>query len=144
MKTLLTLLLFGTFVSTQAQEYGVLVGTWQVQGKPQFEQWQQVSENELTGASYKIIGEEKKVTETLSIIDSKDRIVYEATVPNQNEGIGIPFILNRAEKDVLSFENLSHDFPKKIRYTIKNSKLIFVEVLGENDEGFSYFLEKVE
>jgi len=38
----------------------------------------------------------------------------------------------------LSFENEKHDFPNKIQYTQINENEIFVEVLGKNNEGFSY------
>lgn len=60
-----------------------------------------------------------------------------ATVPNQNNRNAIPFILNREITDKLSFENLVHDFPKKIQYQKLSPKEILVKVLGSENKGFS-------
>ncbi len=64
------------------------------------------------------------------------------TVFNQNDGKGIPFTLKSLEKNLFSFENPQHDFPKKIQYKILNSNELYVSVLGEKDKGFSYKLMK--
>ena len=93
-----------------------MLGTWKIENKQTFETWNKVSETEFTGKSYKLINGEKKVTETLSIKIIDEKIIYEATVPNQNEGKTIPFELIKSDDHFISFENPEHDFPKKIQY----------------------------
>jgi len=74
----------------------------------------------------------------LSIKKIGNRIIYEATVPNQNDGETIQFTLNTEIKLYFSFENDKHDFPKKIQYKKISDNEIEVAVLGDNGKGFSY------
>lgn len=68
----------------------------------------------------------------------ENKVIYEATVPDQNEGKAIPFTLNNDIKEYLSFENIEHDFPKKIQYKRINEDEIEVTVLGDEGKGFTY------
>lgn len=126
---------------------GFLAGTWKVENKENYERWKRINDSMLEGSAYKMKpgeneGRTKLTTEYLSIKVIADKIVYQATVPNQNNGKAVDFELNQSLKNKYSFENLSHDFPKKIQYTKLNDTTIFVEVLGENDKGFSYKMMK--
>lgn len=119
-----------------------LNGTWKVETKESYEVWKVISKALLEGKSYKKVDGKEMVTETLSIQEREGELYYQATVPNQNNGETISFILNKANKELLSFENLKHDFPKKIQYKFINKNKILVSVLGNDDEGFSYHLIK--
>ncbi len=118
-----------------------LVGTWKVENKEQFEIWEKKG-NTFEGYSYKVQDGEEKRMESLLIKKVKNDIIYVATVPNQNQGKGIPFTLNKKIKDFLSFENLEHDFPKKIQYHNVSDREVLVKVLGEDNKGFSYKMFK--
>ncbi|WP_298760448.1 DUF6265 family protein [uncultured Psychroserpens sp.] len=118
-----------------------LKGTWKIENKDTYESWEK-KEGLYIGSSYKIVNEEKHITETLSIQKLNEEIIYSALVPSQNNGKTISFTLNMEKDDVLSFENLAHDFPKKIQYKKVNDTKIYVKVLGEDDKGFNYFLIK--
>jgi hypothetical protein len=118
-----------------------LAGTWKVVDKEQYEVWNK-EEGGLSGYSYTAKDGQKKTVETLAIKQINDQIVYEAIVPEQNEGKTIQFVLNTKNKDVFSFENLAHDFPKKIQYKKLEKNKLEVFVLGENDEGFSLLFIK--
>lgn len=142
----MVLLIFGVlFWSCTAQKdiekVDFLIGNWQIENKTTFESWKKEG-NILYGYSYKYIEGEKRITETLSIEQKEDSVVYTAQVNDQNQGKPIPFILNINVQDKLSFENSNHDFPKKIQYQKINESKIYVSVLGEEDKGFSYFLIK--
>ena len=115
-----------------------LIGTWKMEGKEQYENWELSNNKELIGYSYKFKDSQKIITETLSIKILENTVIFEATVPDQNEGKTIPFTLNNEIKDYLSFENIDHDFPKKIQYKRINENEIEVTVLGDEGEGFSY------
>ncbi len=115
-----------------------MVGTWKMEGKEQYEVWESGINNELTGYSYKYSDSQKIITESLSIKILEKTVIFEATVPDQNQGKTIPFTLNNEIEDYLSFENLDHDFPKKIQYKRINENEIEVTVLGNEGKGFSY------
>lgn len=112
-----------------------------MENKSTFEEWN-FKDNQFTGTSYKMNNDTKVITETLQISITDGAIVYEANVPSQNEGNTIPFVLNTSISDKLSFENLDHDFPKKIQYQKITDVKILVHVLGEDDKGFSYHIIK--
>jgi len=118
-----------------------LIGTWKMEGKESYENWEK-SENILVGKSFKIKDGQKKVSETLEIIIQNNQIIYVPTVFNQNDGKSIPFVLESNKENLFSFENPKHDFPKKIQYKIVNDNELYVSVLGDNDQGFSYKLIK--
>ncbi|RKE94789.1 DUF6265 family protein [Ichthyenterobacterium magnum] len=142
-KSLLLIIFFIVDSSAQSniEQTHFLIGTWKVENKNIYENWTQNS-NTLIGKSYSLNNNEKIVSETLSITSTNKTIIYTATVINQNNGKGVDFKLNNTIKDKFSFENLNHDFPKKIQYTILNKSELFVEVLGENNQGFSYKMIK--
>lgn len=117
-----------------------LEGNWKLENKEQYEIWNTSEANKLEGYGYRMKGKEKVIIETLSIEEINGTLVYKATVPDQNEGATVPFTLNKHIKDSLSFENFSHDFPKRIIYKRLNTSEIQVYVLGENDRGFNYKL----
>ena len=69
-------------------------------------------------------------------------IVYLATVTDQNEGSRVGFVLNEAIDSCFSFENIEHDFPKKIQYKKISDQELHINVLGEDDKGFSLIMKK--
>jgi len=138
MKSLLLTIVLFSCTSDPLSEVDFLIGTWKIEGKEQYEVWEKNKKNELTGSSYKLNGNQKTVTETLTIKTDGNRIIFEATVPDQNEGKTVPFTLNKAIKSCLSFENMEHDFPKKIQYEKIAEDEIEVTVTGDEGRGFSY------
>jgi len=122
----------------ESHELDFLIGTWKRENKEQFEVWEKNKLLELNGYSYRIESNQKTITETLVIKKIEDQIVFEATVPSQNEGRTVQFVLNTEADSIFSFENDKHDFPKKIQYKKINDNQIKVSVLGEDDSGFSY------
>ncbi len=138
------LLMVFLITSCQAQEnlnLDFLIGTWKMENKETYEYWQKEGEK-YTGHAYKLVDGQKQITETLVIEFKSDDVIYSPTVPNQNEGRAIPFKLNKDSKELWSFENKDHDFPKKIQYKVVSDGKLFVSVLGEGDQGFSYYLLK--
>ena len=138
--TLLTL--FSFTQKCDLNEFRLLEGTWKMENKENYETWKIKNENELEGSSYKMKADKKIVSEFLSIKKTEGKVIYTAQVVNQNDGKPIEFVLNKEVKNKISFENLTHDFPKKIQYTKLDETTLFVEVLGENDKGFSYKMMK--
>lgn len=119
-----------------------LAGTWQVENKEEYEAWTSIDGSTLHGEGYKIRGGQKTVTEYLSIKTLDGKTVYTATVPGQNNGQPVDFVLNTEVTGKYSFENLAHDFPQKIQYTPMGDAAVLVEVLGSGGRGFSYMMAK--
>jgi Domain of unknown function (DUF6265) len=146
MKIIFSLLIFITIcafnINDSIRDLQFLEGTWKMENKENYETWKIKNQSELEGSSYKIKSEEKITSEYLSIKAVNDQVIYTARVLNQNNAQAIDFVLNKKVKNKFSFENLSHDFPKKIQYTLLSDSTLFVQVLGDNDKGFSYQLIK--
>ncbi len=143
MKSLFTLiLLIATFQTTKIDKLHFLAGTWKMENKESYETWAVMGKESLEGSSYKLKDGKKVVDEYLTIKMNGNKISYYAKVLNQNNGQAVEFTLNEAIKDKFSFENASHDFPKKIQYTKKDERTLLVAVLGDKDKGFSYTLIK--
>ncbi|MCB0656971.1 MAG: SRPBCC domain-containing protein [Saprospiraceae bacterium] len=142
--TPLFLLLWGHWLVAQSSFPLFLQGTWQVDGKNNFEGWEMVTATHLRGSSYSINGEQKRSLETLDIYEQNGRIFYAATVPNQNDGKTIPFVLEYADGTTFSFENEEHDFPKKIVYTFRSDHKLSVRVSGSDGQGFTLEMTKIK
>ena len=130
--------------SPKAPDVEFLVGTWQVEGKEQFEVWKKGENDIYSGYAYSIVNGERYFSETLQIRKTGDQIVFEANVQEQNNGESIPFVLNTNVDGMLSFENLNHDFPKRIQYKRIDDQTLSVSVLGDGEKGITYKQFRVE
>lgn len=138
---LVVLIAFQSCEQKEIQKVDFLEGTWQVEGKQNFESWK-LENDRMIGEAYKTKDNQKHVSETLEIKTEDKKIIYTATVKNQNQGKGIPFTLNTEEKELFSFENSEHDFPNKIQYKVLSKTELQVNVLGKDGKGFSYRMIK--
>jgi len=129
--------------TSKIEKLEFLEGTWQIEGKEQFEVWEQNGE-ELKGYGYNIKENHKQISETLAIKMVNGKVVYQATVANQNEGATVSFQLNDTINDYYSFENAKHDFPNKIQYYKLSENKVKVKVLGDVNKGFSFEMNRVE
>ena len=140
--SILIVLLTFSCKDKETTELDFLVGTWKRENRDQFEVWEKNDLHKLSGYSYRMDGNQKSITETLEIEIINNQYVYKATVPDQNEGRTVQFILNTEVDTLFSFENYQHDFPKKIQYKIINENTLQVIVSGEKSQGFSYVQKK--
>ena len=134
-------ILFLTFQqNTNLSDFEFLKGEWKVEGKETYEFWMLNKNGDLRGNTYDIINGQRIIKETLGLKLKNDKIVYHATVPDQNEGKTVSFTLNTNVKSCFSFENAQHDFPKKIQYEKISENEILIRIMGDKEEGFSYKL----
>lgn len=118
-----------------------LKGTWKIEDKENYEHWDKLNDQTLKGFAYSYVDGKLLVSEYLEIAQSKNEITYTATVVNQNQGKGVSFKLFK-QGDAWSFENPTHDFPKKIIYTKLSDNELSVSVSDGKQKGFSYRLIK--
>lgn len=127
--------------SAQAKFPLFLEGTWKMDNREIYERWDKLNDNSLKGFSYTFQGTVMTVSEYLDIALSDNRIVYTASVLNQNQGEAIGFTLTKSDS-IFAFENPNHDFPKKIEYQVLSDTELMVKVTDGGQEGFSYLLVK--
>ena len=119
-----------------------LEGTWKMENQEMYEHWELKDDGTMKGHSYRMNNGEKTVTENLEIRLADDKVIYTATVLNQNEGKGIDFTLSQADSLSYSFENPEHDFPKVIKYQKRSETEIYVQVSDGGEKGFAYVMKK--
>ena len=140
---LFLLLCFYSCKKSPVSDLHFLEGTWKLEGKEQYEEWI-VEDNMLKGSGYKVTDGKKSTFENLSIQCIAGELVYQATVVDQNNGNTIKFPLNSEISELYSFENLQHDFPKKIQYRNVNDNELEVKVLGDNGKGFTLYFRRIQ
>lgn len=112
-----------------------LHGSWYCEEIQQREVWSSYHDTLLSGVSFGLRDGQTLVLEKLGIQQHGSRIIYQATVLEQNKGATINFQLNPFVDSLFSFENLEHDFPQKIQYRFINADELEVGVLNAADEG---------
>lgn len=130
---------FISVINTSVTDLHFLKGTWKVSEKPIYEEWTAHADGSLSGTSYKLKNQQKDIAETLSIVQKDGQIRYRATVPDQNEGRTIPFLLT-SSRSGYTFENPEHDFPNTITYKAVKKDRIEVLVSGKESDGFTMIL----
>ena len=119
-----------------------LEGTWKVADGTNYEHWDRAGPTTLKGFVFNMENGLPVVTEYLEIKRLGDKVIYTATVLDQNQGESIPFTLVRTDS-AYSFENQKHDFPKIIRYKPLTDNRISVYI-GTEERGFKLELLKAE
>ncbi len=122
----------------------LLQGTWKIENKDLYEEWETVTGHLLKGKSYKKRGEEIIITEYLMLQNKEGTIIYSARVPDQNEGATIDFRMSNPDDKTWVFENPEHDFPQKIVYKHILENKIHVEVTGADNQGFEYNMYRID
>ena len=124
-----------------------MVGTWQVENEPLFEEWSVAADSSYLATSYALRNDEKVIIEMIRLYPKEDAIFYEATVLDQNEGKPILFRLIEITENKMIFVNPDHDFPSRIEYEIINSgqmKAIVSDGKGETGKYFTINFNKVK
>lgn len=127
---------------TLDQITNLFAGTWKTEGKENYEKWEK-TDSAFKGKGYNIKNNQEKITEYFEIKNINGKIYYMATVPNQNNGATVKFVLTKWDNDEFVFENPEHDFPKKIIYKKLSDREMFVQVLGQGNKGFSFKTAKL-
>lgn len=109
-----------------------LLGNWEnVSPKRTLcEQWRKLDDSTFSGQSFVIRNADTTYLETVRLHMRDGIISYNPTVPDQNEGKSVQFILTSADKQNFTFENPQHDFPKKIVYMLKEDGSLHAHLEG--------------
>lgn len=128
-------------VSAQINSCNFLAGTWKMEGKENYEHWDLLLDGTLLGFAYKMNDGKPQVLEYLSIEQKGKQPIYTARVLNQNSAKPIGFQLVYSDS-ALVFENLKHDFPKRISYKKLSENRVEVHISDTKETGYKFVMEK--
>lgn len=153
-KTILLQILFALiFLSAKSQttsqpsaslvdQLSWLQGSWtrtnSKAGQSGIELWKMVSSTELSGRGITMQGSDTVFVEKLKIIVHDGSLFYVADVPENQKPV--LFRLTEVKQNTFTCENPSHDFPKKIAYTLQGTKLH--AIISGNGKSMEFLYEK--
>lgn len=94
------------------------------------ERWNRENDSVYHGESYFVIGKDTVFSESIQLEESNGKLVYNVTVPGQNNGQATPFELTSSSDTQWVFENPKHDFPSKITYNKITNDSLVAEISG--------------
>jgi hypothetical protein len=117
-------------------------GTWRDSSENIYEQWKRVRSDSLSGKGYSLENNKEKISEYLSLWVCERGVVYRATVPNQNDGKPIDFLLTTWNDSICTFTNPVHDFPTFISYHRTND-IMRIDIHDNQGQGFELTMNKI-
>lgn len=139
-KAILLITLIAAMHSAMAQSWSVkdftplhgLAGLWKMESSRGaiYEEWQIQNDHTINGKSYKINNGDTLVLERVSLFLEGERIVYQPTVTNQNDGKAVQFALVSTKDQRYIFENKEHDFPQRVIYHVTAGNSLHARIEG--------------
>ena len=122
-----------------------IIGRWNMPTKKGaiIEEWKKGDSVLLNGKSYMIKGSDTIALETLMIHYKEGKLFYTSLVNGQNNGVAISFALSVSKNNTYTFENPSHDFPKRIHYEFTGPESLHAwidggEAMADKRSDFNY------
>ena len=127
-----------TFTQKDFEELKPIVGTW-LNKRPRgdiYETWTRKTETEFAGMSYTVVSAgvaagDTTPLEKVRLYIQGGQIVYAPVAAGQNEDKEVLFKLKSIEGKRFIFENLQHDFPKRIVYDFRSNDSLYAHIEGE-------------
>ncbi len=114
------------------QLYGLL-GSWErdKNSGQSHEVWAKISDTKLKGISYKISANDTLKLEEVILELKKGQIHFTVHTEGQNQGKPVLFKLKNIKANTFIFENLQHDFPQRIQYTMPTADKLLASIEGK-------------
>ena len=109
-----------------------LIGTWENKSQDGVltESWKKVNDSTFSATSYFIKLDDTLHSETITLAQKGEMLMYSATVNGQNNDKAIDFGSTTETENKLVFENPSHDYPQKITYSKGANNTLTAEISG--------------
>jgi hypothetical protein len=109
-----------------------------------YEKWTKVDDSTLTSFSYVMVENDTVFVEDVTLQERMNDVFFTVKVPDQNDSEAVAFKLIPSEKGIFTFENKTHDFPKRITYSnpVKDSIHAWIEGVVEGESRKVDFLYK--
>lgn len=126
-----------------------MIGKWQYQTTNYniIEGWAKQNDTTMVGYSYTIAGSDTVSSEQTTIIKKKHKIIFNATVNEQNQNKTIPFLMYASSMDSIAFENSLHDFPQRIIYKKIDSQKLVARIEGKiegREKSRNFYYQKIK
>lgn len=122
-----------TFTQKDFEKLKPVVGTWlnkRTRGDI-YETWTRRNQTEFAGMSYTLANGDTTPLEKVRLYLRGSQIVYAPVAAGQNDEKEVLFKLKSIEGSRFVFENLQHDFPKRIVYDFRSSDSLYAHIEGE-------------
>ncbi|MFT6815809.1 MAG: hypothetical protein ACJAZ3_001721 [Sphingobacteriales bacterium] len=139
MKNFKVLFTFGMallILSCQKQpKFTELEGKWQrADNNRQFEEWSRVSDTKLFGFGYVLRGSDTILLEKM-YLENREGVTFFTADVFENDA-PVDFEL-KSDKSPYIFENQTHDFPKRITYSVTSDTCLFVTI-SDSEKLFNF------
>ena len=110
-----------------------LLGEWINQTKEGIviETWSKPNDSTLTAGSFFIKEKDTLHFENIVLKEKEGELVYETIIQGQNNDKPIVFPLLLETENELVFENLTNDYPQKIKYQRNSKSAITISISGK-------------
>jgi hypothetical protein len=128
-----------SFTRADFEKIKIITGNWinkRTNGDI-YEHWERNSETELKGISYKLTGSDTVFLEKVRLYYQGKEIIYAPVAYGQNNEKQVLFKLKSIEQNRFVFENLLHDFPKRIVYDFRTADSLYAYIEG-GDKRINY------
>lgn len=142
-------LVFGVFIaliffscsnpSSDNLLFNKLEGTWKIDNENEFEKWSMNPDGSFNSLMYSVKGTDTVYAENVKIYQNGRNWVFETFVKDQNDSKSVKFESTQLSNTEVTFENPSHDFPKRIHYTLESSAVLKAYITGNSDTVFFNF-----
>lgn len=107
-----------------------LEGDWLMKYKSNeiVESWKWKNDSTLSGKSFMVKGNDTTILETIQLLQKSTGIFYEPLAKGQNGNKTVSFRLTNFSGNSFTFENLQHDFPKRIIYRFSGETTIHASI----------------
>lgn len=112
-----------------------LQGVWVMRTKQSqiIEQWYRANDSTWQGQSFRVVGADSTLLESMQLVRLSDGIYFIPTVMGQNNDQPVKFKLRVLKAEGFLAENPTHDFPQKILYRWKDETHLDARVSGKSE-----------
>ena len=132
----LSLLLFSCTTTSKNEKIKAsewLIGQWENTSEEGIliENWTKSNDSTLVAGSFFIKGKDTLHFENIVLKEKDGELVYVTTIQGQNNDKPIVFPLLSETENELVFENLTNDYPQKIKYQRNTKSSITISISGK-------------
>ena len=119
--------------STLDQKASWLLGTWEQQNieGTAIEYWRKMDDSTYHSFSFFVEQGDTVSSEHIQLISRSGTLYFIPTVKRQNNNQPVEFKESMVKDDELIFENPSHDFPQRVRYSLPKKDSMYAEISGK-------------
>ncbi len=139
-----TLILLACGSNSKMKSANWFEGVWQYEGMDKIEKWNKINDYAFQGLVLSGSGEDLRVLEYLRLYRLDNSWHLAAIVPDQNDGREITFNETKSAVNQIQFENLEHNYPKKIDYLLQNDSTIIATLNKGMDKELSLKLTRIK